>query len=112
MVGNHCPVAAGIGQRDDQSHATPNVLGQCRPLKLSRPKLRLEIGERRFDFDLHHLRGGVEHHVCRAPIRRRTHRGLEPDTPGGGQHSTDCLRNPHLPRVAQAHTSTWVEADR
>jgi hypothetical protein len=59
MVSNHCPVAAGIGQCHDESNGTSRLLCQSRPFELARPKLRLEIGKRGFDFDLNDLHRDV-----------------------------------------------------
>lgn len=81
MRGHGGAIASRIGNSEDEPHAPPAQLGECRAFQLASSKLRLEIEQRSLDLQRNDLIGALQNHVGGATIRGRRDRHFKPDVP-------------------------------
>jgi hypothetical protein len=104
-------IAPRIQNGDHQTNRPARPLGHCRSLELSCPQLSLEVEERTLHLHANYSRRPVQDHVNRPPIRRRTHRNLEPNLPRGRCGGSDRLGDLQLPGVAQPDAIGRIQAN-
>ena len=111
MREHRSPIAPRVQNADHQANGPARPLGHCRSLELRCPQLSLEVEERPLHLHANHSSGAFQHHVNRTPIRRCTHRDLEPNLPGWRGLGSDRLGDLQLPGVAQADAIGRVQAN-